>query len=202
MLKLHDYSDSGNGYKIRLLLTHLGRPFELHHVDILKGESRTAEFLARNPNGKIPVLQLEDGSSLSESNAILFYLAEGTDYLPASALGRARVLQWLFFEQYSHEPNIATRRFMLKHMDPESLAEELLAEKLERGYQALGVMNQHLEQADFFVNEGYSIADIGLFAYTHVADEGGFDLSRFPQVQAWCARVKRQPGFRGLYAEW
>ena len=202
MLQLFDYPDSGNGYKIRLLLTQLGQPFQFHHVDILRGESRTPEFLARNPNGKIPVLQLEDGSFLSESNAILVYLAEGTDYLPASRLDRARALQWLFFEQYSHEPNIATRRFMLKHLDPDSLAAEVLAQKLKLGYQALDIMEQHLKSRDFFVGDGYSIADIGLFAYTHVADEGGFDLSAYPRIHAWCERVKAQPGFKALDDDW
>ena len=202
MLALYDYPDSGNGYKIRLLLTQLGQPFQLHPVDILKGESRTPEFLKRNPNGRIPVLGLPDGTYLSESNAILFYLAEGSAYLPADRLQRARVLQWLCFEQYSHEPNIATRRFMLRHLDPQSLSAEVLEQKLRLGYEALDVMEQHLAAADFFVGGQYSIADIGLFAYTHVADEGGFDLARYPQIQSWCHRVRAQPGFRPLHAEW
>ena len=202
MLTLYDYPDSGNGYKIRLLLTQLDQPFAYQAVDILAGESRTPEFLARNPNGKIPVLQLDDGTHLAESNAILFYLAEGTPYLPDSRLGRGQVLQWLFFEQYSHEPNIATRRFMLKHSEPASLSEVVLSQKLKQGQRALAVMEQHLQQHDFFVGDRYSIADIGLYAYTHVADEGGFDLTAYPSIARWCDRVAAQPGYRRLYADW
>ncbi len=202
MLRLYDYLDSGNGYKIRLLLSQLNTPFEYREVDILKGESRTAAFLAMNPNGKIPVLQLEDGTYLSESNAILFFLAEDTQYLPAERLSRGRVLQWLFFEQYSHEPNIATRRFMLKHVAGAARSPDALQRKLNAGYQALDIMEEHLGQRDFFVGGSYSIADIGLFAYTHVADEGGFKLSGYPNILAWCERIRSQAGFRELYSDW
>ena len=202
MLTLFDFPDSGNGYKIRLLLTQLGEQFEYHPVDILAGESRTAEFLAMNPNGKIPVLRLDDATCLAESNAILYYLADGTRFFPTSRLARSMVLQWLFFEQYSHEPNIATRRFMLKHADPAALSEAILQQKPKQGYGALSVMEKHLRNNEFFVAGAYSIADIALYAYTHVADEGGFDLSSYQNVLRWCARVAAQPGYRRLYAEW
>ena len=202
MLRLYDYLDSGNGYKIRLLLTQLGAPFELHQVDIIRGESRTSAFLKMNPNGKIPVLAVDDDSYLSESNAILFYLAENTEYLPADRLQRAHVLQWLFFEQYSHEPNIATRRFLLKHPEAVATSADLLSQKLELGYCALDIMERRLESRSFLVGTRYTIADIALFAYTHLADEGGFDLSRYPAIQAWCNRVQAQPGFRDFYSDW
>lgn len=198
MLRLHDFLDSGNGYKVRLLLRQLERPFQRIDVDILKGESRTPEFLEKNLNGRIPVLELESGEMLPESNAILFYLAEGTRFLPADPLDRARVLQWMFFEQYSHEPNIATVRFWVKHVEMDDKREEAAAQKRELGYQALQVMERHLADRVFFVAETYTIADIALFAYTHVAEEGGFDLSDFPQVSAWLDRVRAQPGWQPL----
>ncbi|URD48779.1 glutathione S-transferase family protein [Chroococcidiopsis sp. CCNUC1] len=195
MLKLYDFLPSGNGYKVRLLLTQLGIPFERVEINILKGESRTPEFLKKNTNGRIPVLQLESGDFLAESNAILFYFSEDTEFLPADKLLRARVLQWLFFEQYSHEPNIATPRFWITELGKADEYREAIEQKRQAGYAALGVMEQHLTQQKFFVGDRYSIADIGLFAYTHVADEGGFDLSRFPAIQAWIERVKAQPNY-------
>ena len=194
MLQLYDYLPSGNGYKVRLLLTQLGLPFELVRVDILKGQSRTPAFLAMNPNGRIPVLELAPGQYLAESDAILVYLAEGTPFLPADRLARAQVLQWMFFEQYSHEPNIATSRFWLGYgeLTPERRA--ALPEKRRLGYAALDVMEGHLTARSFFVGERYSIADIALYAYTHVADEGGFDLGRYPAIGTWLERVRGQPG--------
>ena len=195
MLRLYDFLPSGNGYKVRLLLTQLGIPFERVEVNILKGESRTPEFLKKNSNGRIPVLQLESGDFLAESNAILFYFSEDTEFLPADKLLRARVLQWLFFEQYSHEPNIATPRFWITELGKADEYREAIEQKRQAGYAALGVMEQHLTQQKFFVGDRYSIADIGLFAYTHVADEGGFDLSQFPAIQAWIERVKAQPNY-------
>ncbi|PSM46124.1 glutathione S-transferase [Chroococcidiopsis sp. CCALA 051] len=195
MLKLYDFLPSGNGYKVRLLLTQLGIPFERVEINILKGESRTPEFLKKNTNGRIPVLQLESGDFLAESNAILFYFSEDTEFLPADKLLRARVLQWLFFEQYSHEPNIATPRFWITELGKADEYREAIEQKRQAGYAALGVMEQHLTQQKFFVGDRYSIADIGLFAYTHVADEGGFDLSQFPAIQAWIERVKAQPNY-------
>src|SRR5262245_60278698 len=175
MLRLYDYLPSGNGYKVRLLLTQLGRPFELVELDITKGETRTPSFLAMNPNGRIPLLELEDGRRLAESDAIIFHLAEGPPFLPADALDRPLVLQWLFFEQYSHEPNIASARFLLHYVPEGDERRKLLPGMTKRGYEALDVMEGHLAARDYFVAGRYTIADIALYAYTHVADEGGFD---------------------------
>ncbi len=194
MLRLYDYLDSGNGYKVRLLLHQLDIPFELVEVDIMQGETQTPEFRARNPIGKIPILELEDGGYLPESNAILFYLAEGTAYLPDERLARAQVLRWMFFEQYSHEPYVAVARFWLKHLGLNEARRAELAERQEKGRAALGVMERHLASRSFFVGEAFSIADIALYAYTHVANEGGFDLTELPAVQAWLGRVRDQPG--------
>jgi glutathione S-transferase len=194
MLRLYDYYDSGNGFKVRLALAQLAIPYRLIEVDIDKGETRTAEFLAMNPNGRIPLLALENGAYLAESNAILCYLAEGTRLMPEEAIERARVLQWLFFEQYSHEPNVATPRYWLRHYLLTPAREPLFAQKRLAGYAALAVMENHLATRDFFV-AAYSIADIALYAYTHVAEQGGFDLARFPAVTAWLARVRAQPGY-------
>jgi glutathione S-transferase len=192
VFRLYDYLRSGNGYKVRLLLHQLELPFELVAIDIEKGESRTPEFLRRNPNGRIPLLELEDGTCLAESNAIQWYLAEGTPLLPDTRLLRAQVLQWMFFEQYSHEPYVAVVRHWL-HTELTPERERQLPEKRERGEAALGVMERHLASRRFFVAERYSIADIALYAYTHVAHEGGFDLSAYPALRAWLDRVKAQP---------
>ena len=194
MFKLYEYSPSGNCYKIRLLLTQLNLPFARIKIDILKRESRTPEFLVKNPNGRIPVLEIELGQFLFESNAIMFYLSEETDFFPSDKVERAQVMQWLFFEQYSHEPFIATSRFWYMTGKAEEY-QEALQQKQAPGYAALEVMEQHLEKNDFFVGDRYSIADIGLFAYTHVAPEGGFDLTGFPGIQSWIDRVKTQPGY-------
>jgi glutathione S-transferase len=200
MLRLHDSASSGNAYKVRLLLTQLAVPFERLEYDIDRGATRTAAFLAeKNPNGRVPVLELDDGRFLAESNAILWYLAEGTPFLPAADGDqgrwlRAQVLQWMFFEQYSHEPNIATVRHWITHeleMTPERAA--ALPGKRRWGDAALRVMEQHLAARRFFVGERYSIADIALYAYTHVAGEGGFDLAPLPAVRAWIARVAAEP---------
>ncbi len=193
MLRLYDHLESGNGYKVRLLLAQLGLPYERVELDILRGETRTPAFLARNPNGRIPLLVLEDGSSLAESNAIQFYLADGTPFLPDDRLERARVLQWMFFEQYSHEPYIAVLRFW-QHAGLLAERAQEVPEKRRRGEAALAVMEGHLAQRSFFVGERYTIADIALFAYTHVAHEGGFDLAPYPAVRAWIERVRAQPG--------
>ncbi len=192
-MKLYDYPDSGNGYKIRLLLAQLARPYEMHEVDIMAGATHTPEFLALNPNGAIPVLVLDDGAVIAESNAILCYLAEGTPFWPAEAVARARVLQWLFFEQYSHEPYVATPRFILRHLPADSPRRTELPARVARGKAALRVMEQQLGRTPYLVGERYSIADIALYAYTHVAEEGGHDLSDLPAVRAWLARVAAQP---------
>ena len=192
MLRLYDYLESGNGYKVRLLLHQLALPFERIELDITRGETRTPEFLARNPNGRIPLLELPDGSHLAESNAICFYLAEGTPFLPSDALLRARVLQWMCFEQYSHEPNIAVLRFQAHTgtLDPN---DPVTLEKHQKGLDALGVMESRLAGRSFFVADAYSIADIALYAYTHVANEGGFDLAPYPAVRGWLERMREQP---------
>jgi len=192
VLRLYDYLVSGNGYKVRLLLHQLEIPFERVELDILKGETRTPAFLARNPNGRIPTLELEDGTCLAESNAILWYLAEGTRYLPSDRLARARVLQWMFFEQYSHEPNIATLRFWT-HAGLLAERAAWVPEKQRWGVAALEVMDAHLRDRPFFVGADYTIADIALYAYTHVAEEGGFALAPYAAIRAWVARVAAQP---------
>jgi glutathione S-transferase len=176
-------------------LTQLDIPFERIEYDIDKRETRTSEYLGKNPNGCIPVLETEAGEFLPESTAILFYLANGTRFLPEDKFDRARVLQWMFFEQYSHEPNVATPRFWITHhVEITDERRAALEQKRELGYAALGVMDVHLKSRDFFVGDSYSIADIALYAYTHVADEGDFDLSGFPEVLAWLERVTMQPG--------
>jgi len=197
-LRLYDFLPSGNGYKIRLLLTQISMPFERIEINILKGESRTSDFLNRNPNGKIPVLEIAEGKYLAESNAILMYLSEGTEFLPYDRFLKAQVFQWLFFEQYSHEPFIATSRYWISILGKAEEYKQQLQEKHQRGYEALQVMDNHLTNNNFLVGESYTIADIALFAYTHVADEGGFDLSNFTAIQAWIERIKAQPRFIGI----
>ncbi len=194
MLVLHDNLGSGNAYKVRLLLTHLGQPFQRMEYDVTKAETRTAEFLALNPDGRIPLLQFPDGRLLAQSNAILFYLAQDSRYLPTDAFAQAKVLQWMFFEQYSHEPNIAVARYWLHFLDRSQVQQALLEEKWQKGYQALEVMEKRLGAADFLVGEDYSIADIALYAYTHVADEAEMDLGPYPGIRRWLDRVAEQPG--------
>jgi len=198
MFTVYGKSDSGNCYKVKLALEQLGLAYRWVEVDSTRGETRSPEFLARNPNGKVPTLGLEDGSYLPESNAILHYLAEGSALLPADRLGRARALQWMFFEQYSHEPCIAVARFICYYLPPDSPRRAELPRLQERGHQALAVMEQHLASAPFFAGSAYSVADIALFAYTHCAPDGGFDLARYPAVGAWLARVRAQPRFVAL----
>ena len=197
MLRLYDYYESGNAYKVRLLLSQLGLPFERVQLDILAGETRTKDFERKNLNHRVPVLEWPDGRCLAESNAILLHLADGSDFLPKDAFERALATQWMFFEQYSHEPYIAVVRFwhFSKTLD-EHRSE--LASRVERGYEALDVMERHLADHDFFVGGRYSVADIALFAYTHVAHEGGFDLGRYEHITAWLARVTGQPGHVGI----
>ena len=197
-MRLHDYLPSGNGYKVRLLLTQLGIPFQRIEYDITRGETRAPQFLENvNANGRIPVLETEEGTLLPESNAILFFLAEGTPFLPEDRMEKARTLQWMFFEQYSHEPNIAVARAWL-HVFDVMMTEErraALEARQKLGYDALGVMEEHLERNDYFVGGRYSVADISLYAYTHVAGEGGFDLGGYPAILAWLERVSSQPGY-------
>ena len=193
MLTVHGMADSGNCYKVKLALEQLQLAYRWVEVDSTKGATRTPEFLAMNPNGKVPTVQLEDGTFLPESNAILWYLAEGTPLAPAGRLPRARALQWMFFEQYSHEPCIAVARYIRRYLPPESPRRAELPRLEERGHQALGVMERHLAREPYFAGGGYSIADIALYAYTHCAADGGFDLARYPAVNAWLARVRAQP---------
>jgi len=197
MLRLYDFHESGNGFKVRLLLSQLGTPVERIEMNILEGETRTKAFLARNPNGRIPLLELEDGRRLAESNAILFFLSQNTKYWPEDAFLRAECLQWMCFEQYSHEPYIAVVRFWT-FADELADHEAELPERRRKGDEALDVMEGHLAGRDFFVGNQYSIADIALYAYTHVAHEGGFDLSGRPSIREWIARVADQPGMIGM----
>jgi len=194
MLTIYGMADSGNCYKVKLAAEQLRIPYRWVEVNSAKGETRTPAFLARNANGKVPTLGLEDGTFLPESNAILNYLAEGTPLLPAERLPRARVLQWMFFEQYSHEPYIAVARYILRYLPPDTPRRADLPRLHERGYQALGVMEQHLAREPYFAAGRYTVADIALYAYTHCAADGGFDLGRLPAVQRWLDRVRGEPG--------
>lgn len=185
-------STSGNCHKVRMALDILGLPYEWREIDVMKGESRTPEFLAMNPNGKVPVLAIDGTTFLPESNAILWYLGEGTPLVPASRLERAHALQWMFFEQYSHEPAIAVARFircfLKKNDDPR------LPDLTKKGDAALGVMERHLATHDYFAGNALTVADLALFGYTHKAADGGFDLARYPAVSAWVARCYQHPG--------
>lgn len=198
MYKVYGDYNSGNCYKIKLMLNLLGTQYEWLPVDILKGETQTEAFLAKNPNGKVPVLELEDGTYLWESNAILNFLAEGTPYLLTEPRLRTQMLQWQFFEQYSHEPSIAVARFIQFYLGlPQERLEEYKAMH-KQGYRALKVMEQQLIRTPFLVGDEFSIADIALYAYTHVAHQGGFDLAQFPAIEQWLLRVKQQPGYIGM----
>jgi glutathione S-transferase len=194
MLTLYDSAISGNAYKVRLLLSHLGLPVKRIEMNVDDGSTRTPDFLKVNRNGKVPAIVLEDGTALSESDAILYYFAEGTPYWPGDKLDRARVLQWMFFEQYNHEPTIAVVRHWVAHLGKTPANEPALPAKIAAGYRALDVMEDQLKASDYFVANRYSIADIALYAYTHVAHEGGFDLGRYPAISAWLTRVAGQPG--------
>lgn len=195
MYKIYGDLLSGNCYKIKLLLQFLNIEHEWVHVDILSGETHSAEFKAMNTNAKIPVLQIGENEYLSESNAILNYLAEGSQFLPQAGIERARVLQWQFFEQYSHEPYIAVARYINKYLGlPEDRKQEYQA-KREGGYKALDIMETQLSDTPFLAGDVLTIADISLYAYTHVAHEGGFDLADYPNIQSWFKRIESQPGY-------
>lgn len=194
MLKLYDFLPSGNCYKVRLLLAQLDRPFRRIDTNIVDGTTRTPEFLAKNPNGRVPLLELDDGRMLAESNAILWFLADATPFVPRDAYARALSLQWLFFEQYSHEPYIATSRYLLSVLGAGERYRDEIRRRREPGLAALGVMEAHLSERTFFIEDRYSIADIALYAYTHVAPEGGFSLEPYPAIRRWIERVQAQPG--------
>ncbi|WP_342242985.1 glutathione S-transferase family protein [Pseudomonas sp. OTU5201] len=199
MYKVYGDYKSGNCYKVKLILNLLGLPYQWVPVDILKGETESPEFLEKNPNGKIPVLELEDGTTLWESNAILNFLAHGSDLLPAEPRLRTQVLQWQFFEQYSHEPYVAVARFIQLYQGmPEDRLEEYKVCQV-RGHKALKVMEKQLQRTPYLVCDQYSIADIALYAYTHVAHEGGFELSGYPAILAWMERVVSHPCHVGMF---
>jgi glutathione S-transferase len=196
MITIYGQNDSGNCYKPRLLLAKLGIPFR--HVETKSGPSgttRTAAFIARNPNGRVPLLEFDDGRLLAESGAMLLYFAEGTKLLPEDRYERGLAYQWMFFEQYSHEPYVAVRRALLVYPDRAAQATpELLASTLAGGDKALRVMEEQLQRTPFFTGKAMSVADIALYAYTHEADRGGFDLAAYPAISAWLARVEADPG--------
>jgi glutathione S-transferase len=195
MISVHGFSPSGNCHKVRLLLEQLGRPYRWIETDSARGATRTPEYLAKNPNGKVPMLELDDGRVLVESNAILFWLADGTQYLPHDAWQRAQALSWMFFEQYSHEPYVAVARFICGWTAPESSRRKDLPRLRDRAHEALRVMDEHLQSHDWFTGDEYGIADIALHAYTHVAPQGGISLDPYPAIRAWMARVAATPGF-------
>ena len=188
-------SRSGNCYKLKLLCAEMDVGYDWREVDILAGDTHTPDFLAMNANGKIPLLVLPDGRCLAESNAILCYLADGSEFLTGDAFARAEIMQWLFFEQYSHEPFIATSRFIIQYQGrpPERQAE--LEQKKPGGYKALDIMEKKLGEHDFMTGDSFNIADIALFAYTHVAEEGDFSLDDYPAIRAWIDRITARPKF-------
>jgi glutathione S-transferase len=194
--RLYDYLPSGNGYKVRLVLRQLGLPYELVELDIKRGATRTPEFLTKNPNGRIPLLEIPGKGFLSESHAIIWYLAEASPLVPRDRLERARMWHWMCFEQYNLEPNIGTARFWIASLGKtEAELGEKLVEKRHNGNAALAVLEHGLKGREFLVGDRYSLADIALYAYTHVAPEGGFPLDSYPEIRAWCARVAAQPGY-------
>lgn len=194
-MKIYGDINSGNCYKIKLLVELLGIEHEWIIVDVLSGETKTDTFLQKNPNGQIPTVELDSGEFLAESNAILYYLSQDTSYFPSEKLAQTRVLQWQFFEQYSHEPYVAVARFIALYLGlPEDRIEEYKA-KQEGGHKALSVMEQQLSKTPFLAGDECTIADISLYGYTHVAHEGGFDLSDYPKIQAWLKRIEALPGY-------
>jgi glutathione S-transferase len=196
MLTLYSMRRSGNCYKVRLALAQLKISYQQIEIDILKGESRTPEFLAKNPSGHVPLLEVTPGRYLAESDAILWYIAGGTPIAPEDRIDRAEALQWMFFEQHSVEPNLGAAHFWLTLVKGgRELQKHALENWIENGYQALGVMEKHLATHDFFAAGRYTIADIALYAYTHTANESSFDLTGFPSIRTWLKRVADQPGY-------
>jgi glutathione S-transferase len=200
MIAVHGMSSSGNCHKVRLLLEQLERPYHWIEVDSANGGTRTPAYLAKNPNGKVPMLEREDGEVLVESNAILYWLADGTPFLPQDPWQRAQALSWMCFEQYSHEPCVAVARFICGWTPLDSPRRADLPRLRERGHAAFAVMERHLSARPWFTGERYGIADIALFAYTGVAGDGGFDLAPYPALRAWLARVRDTPGFAEMPA--
>ncbi|MGZ8691539.1 MAG: glutathione S-transferase family protein [Gaiellaceae bacterium] len=191
---LYDSPVSGNCYKVRLLLAHLGIPYERRTMDVVDRSNRSDVLGGLNPALRVPTLVLDDGRPLAESGAIIWFLGEGTRFVPEDRYERAQVLQWMFFEQYDHEPAIAVARFWLAYSGrPEEFADRL-AERQAAGERALAAMERHLDGRKFLVGNGLTLADVALYAYSHVADEGGFDLERYPALRAWLERVASEPG--------
>ena len=199
-LKVYGDSRSGNCYKVKLVCAELGIEYQWQEVDILAGETRTPRFLALNANGKIPLLELPDGRCLPESNAIIAYLADGGALCGDTAFERATVLRWMFFEQYSHEPYIATSRFIIQYLGNPPERQAALLEKKAPGYGALDVMEQQLEGSPFLAGEKFTLADISLYAYTHVAEEGGFELAAYPAIRSWIERIEARPGYVPMFS--
>jgi len=195
MLKLYESRLSGNAYKVRLLLNSIGTPFERITLNLGVGEARTKEMLARNPLARIPILELEDGRTLFESNAILFYLAEGTKFLPDDPWQRAKVLQWMMFEQYDLLRPLARPRFLISVLRQKEKFAAHIAELQEMGRKALGHLDRQLGQSSYAVGDTYTIADMALYAYTHLAEEGEYDLASYPAIQSWLGRIEKQPGY-------
>jgi len=200
VITVHGMSSSGNCHKVRMLLEQLGRAYRWVEVDSAHGGTRTPGFLAMNPNGKVPLIEVEDGRVLAESNAILYYLAADTSYFTGDPWQRAQALGWMFFEQYSHEPYIAVARFICSWTPADSPRRAELPRLRERGHGALAVMEHHLLRQSWFSGEEYGIADIALFAYTDVAGDGGFDLTGYPRIGDWLSRVRETPGFVAMPA--
>ena len=197
-MKIYGDVRSGNCYKLKLICALLSLEHEWQAVDIMAGETRSDEFLALNPNGQIPVCVTDDGEVLTESNAILYYLAQGSVYWPEDRLAQTRVLEWQFFEQYTHEPSIAVARFIKLYQDMPEHRRDEYQQKIKAGYRALNLMETHLTRHEFLVAETCSIADVSLYAYTHVAGEGGFELDAYPALDAWMKRVEALPGYIGM----
>ena len=195
MIKVYGDLVSGNCFKVKLILELTGQAYDWIHTDVVKGDTRTPEFLKKNANGRIPLAEFEDGSFMPESNALLFYFAQGSRYWPQHSRRQAEVLQWMFFEQYSHEPFIATSRFWIKFLNGKEAFSKQLADAQPKGYAALEVMESVLAGGDWFVGGRVTIADIALFAYTHRAHEGGFSLESYPGIRQWIKRVECLPGF-------
>ncbi|MCC3862456.1 glutathione S-transferase family protein [Pseudemcibacter aquimaris] len=200
MLILHDNIESGNAYKVRLLLSLLGKEYKCIQYDVVNGETRTPEYLANiNKNGRIPVLEFEDGRCLPESNAILYYMAKGTKYFPDDDWEQAKVMEWMCFEQYSHEPFVAVAKFILTMLPKDTPRRAEIPTLHEKGYAALQIMEDHLSEHKWLVGEHMSIADIALYAYTHKAHMGDFDMSRFKAIEKWCKNIEAEPNYIKMF---
>ncbi len=197
-MKIYGDIQSGNCYKVKLVCALLDLNHDWIEVDILAGDTKKPEFLQKNPNGKIPLLELSDGRYLSESNAIINFLAAGSDLLPQNAFDLAKVQQWQFFEQYSHEPYIAVARFIAKYLGLPSERKAEYESKQAGGYKALNVMEQQLKKSKYLTGNNLTTADISLYSYTHVAGEGGFDLTKYPAIQSWLDRIASKPKYIGM----